>query len=67
MNNLPTHGRLEPLDSQGEFILPSDNMDVSKANEANGNNDTTLIDYKKGYVLRKCCYETNGKRSECIF
>ncbi|KAK9881024.1 hypothetical protein WA026_014366 [Henosepilachna vigintioctopunctata] len=22
------------------------------------------IEYKKGYVMRKCCFETNGKRSE---
>lgn len=22
------------------------------------------IEYKKGYVMRKCCYESNAKRSE---
>ncbi|XP_017770848.1 PREDICTED: PH and SEC7 domain-containing protein 1 [Nicrophorus vespilloides] len=26
---------------------------------------TNAIEYKKGYVMRKCCYETNGKRSLC--
>ncbi|KAL3276719.1 hypothetical protein HHI36_012088 [Cryptolaemus montrouzieri] len=23
------------------------------------------VEYKKGYVMRKCCFETNGKRSLC--
>lgn len=22
------------------------------------------VEYKKGYVMRKCCYESNAKRSE---
>lgn len=22
------------------------------------------VEYKKGYVMRKCCYEANAKRSE---
>lgn len=25
---------------------------------------TNAIEYKKGYVMRKCCYEANAKRSE---
>lgn len=27
---------------------------------------TNSIEYKKGYVMRKCCYENNGKRSEFL-
>lgn len=27
-------------------------------------NTTNAIEYKKGYVMRKCCYEANAKRSE---
>lgn len=25
---------------------------------------TNAIEYKKGYVMRKCCYEANAKKSE---
>lgn len=25
---------------------------------------TNAVEYKKGYVMRKCCYEANAKRSE---
>lgn len=24
----------------------------------------SAVEYKKGYVMRKCCFETNAKRSE---
>lgn len=24
------------------------------------------VEYKKGYVMRKCCYEANAKRSEFL-
>lgn len=27
---------------------------------------TNAIEYKKGYVMRKCCYEANAKRSEYL-
>lgn len=27
-------------------------------------NTTNAIEYKKGYVMRKCCYEVNAKKSE---
>lgn len=27
---------------------------------------TNAIEYKKGYVMRKCCYEANAKRSESL-
>lgn len=27
---------------------------------------TNAIEYKKGYVMRKCCYEANAKRSEFL-
>lgn len=27
---------------------------------------TNATEYKKGYVMRKCCYETNAKRSEFL-
>jgi len=26
----------------------------------------TAIEYKKGYVMRKCCIDPNGKKSECL-
>lgn len=27
-------------------------------------NSASAIEYKKGYVMRKCCYEANAKKSE---
>lgn len=24
------------------------------------------VEYKKGYVMRKCCYDTNYKKSKCV-
>lgn len=27
---------------------------------------TNAIEYKKGYVMRKCCYEANAKKSELL-
>lgn len=24
------------------------------------------IEYKKGYVMRKCCFDSNYKKSKCI-
>lgn len=30
-------------------------------------NTTNAIEYKKGYVMRKCCYETNNKKSKLDF
>lgn len=26
---------------------------------------TEATEYKKGYVMRKCCYDSNNKKSEC--
>ncbi|XP_050297414.1 PH and SEC7 domain-containing protein isoform X2 [Anthonomus grandis grandis] len=28
-------------------------------------NSSNAVEYKKGYVMRKCCYEANAKRSLC--
>uniref|UniRef100_A0AAR5P2I4 Uncharacterized protein n=1 Tax=Dendroctonus ponderosae TaxID=77166 RepID=A0AAR5P2I4_DENPD len=28
-------------------------------------NSSNAVEYKKGYVMRKCCYESNAKRSLC--
>lgn len=25
------------------------------------------VEYKKGYVMRKCCYDANAKKSEILF
>lgn len=27
----------------------------------------TAVEYKKGYVMRKCCFDSNNKKSEYIF
>lgn len=27
---------------------------------------SNAVEYKKGYVMRKCCYEANAKRSESL-
>lgn len=27
---------------------------------------SAAIEYKKGYVMRKCCYDSNNKKSECF-
>lgn len=24
-----------------------------------------VVEYKKGYVMRKCCYDSNNKKSKC--
>lgn len=62
-NNLSMNGRLEQQDGQNEFVSDYNNM--SKVQESNGaSTGISVIDYKKGYVLRKCCYEANGKRSK---
>lgn len=44
--------------------------DGSYANQAIGNNpfldapqNPAAIEYKKGYVMRKCCYDSNNKKS----
>lgn len=29
-------------------------------------NSANTIEYKKGYVMRKCCYDSNAKRSEYL-
>lgn len=29
-------------------------------------NAAAAIEYKKGYVMRKCCYDANYKKSEYI-
>lgn len=29
-------------------------------------NAATAIEYKKGYVMRKCCYDANYKKSLCL-
>lgn len=60
------NGRLEQQDGQNEFVS-ADYSSMSKVQESNGaSTGISVIDYKKGYVLRKCCYEANGKRSKYI-
>lgn len=27
---------------------------------------SAAIEYKKGYVMRKCCFDSNFKKSECF-
>lgn len=48
------------LQKPGEQIGGNPFLDVPTSSNA--------IEYKKGYVMRKCCYEANAKRSEfCLF
>lgn len=48
-----------------------DNGVQATANGAGSFLDTPLnaaaIEYKKGYVMRKCCYDSNNKKSELPF
>ena len=45
----------------GPVISGSGNpfLDVPNANSA--------TEFKKGYVMRKCCYDANGKKSNSLF
>lgn len=65
-NNVSSHNRAEGYDEQNDYLMRADGT-ILKKGDSNANGDTSVIDYKKGYVLRKCCYEPNGKRSENYF
>lgn len=62
-NNSSSHNRADGYDEQNDYLMRADGT-ILKKGDSNANGDTSVIDYKKGYVLRKCCYEPNGKRSE---
>lgn len=64
VNNLPLHNRVETFDEQNDYLLHNDAVIIKKNSEINAENESTVMEYKRGYVLRKCCFEPNGKKSK---
>lgn len=61
-NSLPANNRIENYDLQNEYLARGEMLNKD---DMNANGEPCVIDYKKGYVMRKCCYESNGKKSTC--
>ena len=55
-------------DETSDQKLKGDNSIQGQVNGSNSFLDTpqssAAIEYKKGYVMRKCCYDSNNKKSE---
>lgn len=49
----------QPVDSHGSKIASQ----IGKNGSYDENVMTQALEYKKGYVMRKCCMEANGKKS----
>ncbi|XP_065222830.1 PH and SEC7 domain-containing protein isoform X2 [Planococcus citri] len=65
MNNMPTHSRAE-FDEPNDYLLRQDTAAatlIRKNAELTVDPEAPITDYKRGYVLRKCCVEPNGKRT----
>ncbi|XP_014261905.1 exchange factor for Arf-6 isoform X2 [Cimex lectularius] len=68
IKNYPLEWALdEETDDQGSSKISSDRDGVTGAQTSKGLFDvpstTPAIEYKKGYVMRKCCVEPNGKKT----
>lgn len=50
----------QPIESLGNKIPGQ----ISKSGNYDENVMTQALEYKKGYVMRKCCMEANGKKSK---
>lgn len=50
----------QPIDSVGNKI----SSQIDKSGNYDENVTTEALEYKKGYVMRKCCMEANGKKSK---
>lgn len=54
-------------DDNGEALLQSNHQDGSTISVSNPfleiPNMSGATEFKKGYVMRKCCYDANGKKS----
>lgn len=58
-NQLKNANINQPIDGLGNKI-PSQ---IGKSGNYDENVMTQALEYKKGYVMRKCCMEANGKKS----
>lgn len=52
----------QPVDGLGNKI----SSQMGKNGSYDENVMTQALEYKKGYVMRKCCMEANGKKSKRI-
>jgi len=59
-NQLKNANVSQPNDGIGNKILGQ----VGKSGCYDENVMTQALEYKKGYVMRKCCMEANGKKSK---
>lgn len=50
----------QPIDGLGSKISGQ----IGKSGNYDENVMTQALEYKKGYVMRKCCMEANGKKSK---
>lgn len=58
-NQLKTSNISQPIDGLGNKIPGQ----LGKSGIYDENVMTQALEYKKGYVMRKCCVEPNGKKS----
>jgi hypothetical protein len=59
-NQLKNANASQPIDGLGNKIPGQ----LGKSGSYDENVMTQALEYKKGYVMRKCCMEPNGKRSK---
>ncbi|CAH1126150.1 unnamed protein product [Ceutorhynchus assimilis] len=52
-------------DENGQINLRNNDVNLTGNPFLDIPNSSNAVEYKKGYVMRKCCYETNAKRSLC--
>lgn len=51
-------------DESGQSHLRNNDVNLTGNPFLDVPNSSNAVEYKKGYVMRKCCYEANAKRSE---
>lgn len=59
-NQLKNANANQPIDGLGNK-MPGQ---IGKSGSYDENVMTQALEYKKGYVMRKCCMEANGKKSK---
>lgn len=59
-NQLKNANASQPIDGLGNKIPGP----MGKVGNYDENVMTQALEYKKGYVMRKCCMEANGKKSK---
>ncbi|XP_076251087.1 exchange factor for Arf 6 isoform X5 [Rhynchophorus ferrugineus] len=68
IKNHPLEWALDDEQEDGSLqshLRNSDNINLTGNPFLDMPNSSNAVEYKKGYVMRKCCYETNAKRSIC--